>query len=333
MKLKNYLVGGLFVIFSMGLSSCSSDLDLALSVAEKETATKLGVGEIENISVLEGVNGKVLKFEDLSSYNKNLEIINKMTHSERLEFYESIGFESIEYLLIKADLELDNIFSVGSLEEFNSEYSAFKKKHSDLFLFNSLEKDDRSPYSKIVHLEKEYIENKNGSFYIGDSLVQVEQHKSFVERYKLLTRGSSTEAMPANHAWSHISERKVGVYSTLNEDGAVYMRFTAQKKYIFGWKRYSTMYNLDITLRGGDGTPFEYYKYGVYSSKEGQLLEIRTGELSGNSTMHFGRVGFREVPFNPWYSCTGTMAIWSRGVPYSNKGKARVDMKIGHNVI
>lgn len=89
------------------------------------------------------------------------------------------------------------------------------------------------------------------------------------------------------------------------------------KKGVFGWSRYSTTYHAKVNLRGFEFAQGELLGYGpVYVNKDGIPFAIDTKEMGGNVTKVFGRKLAQE--------CTGTIEIWSRGVPYDQRGFATV---------
>ena len=281
----------------------------------------------------------------MEAYNNVLQRLNSKTNEERIAYTDSLQVESILSLLTKADLELDQLCETSSTEEeFRSKYETYKDKYDEFFMFNDQDAEDLSAYSKLKNPMDDNIANCKGEYMIGDSLVQSKVFDNFSEfdssnQISLYGVESTTVFNSTNHAWSHTDDRKVGCYIDMatpsNGIAQINVRFTAQKKYIFGWKRYSTVYFAKFWLNGS-GNGFEFYQSTYlsnfvgqekYVNKDGEIFEIETVELGGNTTLNFGRVtGTKGLMDSDNYYCSGDMYVWSRGVAKENKGGSRVDI-------
>lgn len=148
---------------------------------------------------------------------------------------------------------------------------------------------------------------------------------------------SNMYSIPVNdHGVKH-NDRKVGLHMSgsytkdnLNQYGIsryfVYANFTAQKKNLFGWVRYSTIYNAIFNLgsfytRAADPKGYSqdilvngtFYVNTPYTDR----VQILTGEQSGNWTMCLGYTNTGSL-------CKGDVKFWSRGVAEENAGYMNV---------
>lgn len=248
-------------------------------------------------SEIEVINdGTMIKFKDVESYENALLKVSAMSTSEQVSFLNSLSFKSQMILMQEADGELDKICNqAADKAEFDVLYEKYKHKYGDVFMFNTIDATDLSPYSRLVYVANEYFVNMKGEFMIGDSLVVDKVYTDFKERQQQFT---------------------VSTRSSVSS-GIIHANFTSQKKGVFGWSRYSTTYHAKVNLRGFEFAQGELLGYGpVYVNKDGIPFAIDTKEMGGNVTKVFGRKLAQE--------CTGTIEIWSRGVPYDQRGFATV---------
>lgn len=327
---KSFLhIASIIALFLISITSCNNE----------ENDILIGNNNEKDIEVL---NGNILRFKDENVYRETLDSLSEMNQQERLIFLSSINFNSQLPLITQADIELDEICErAKDAKEFADLYADYKQKYKDIFMFNDIDKEDLSPYSKLVYLDHEFFANQEGKFIIGDSVVVAPTFKKYSEMVQknILTKGgTSSLKTDTNHAWSHTSDRKVGLYASMNNEGQIYMRFTAQKKYIFGWKRYSTVYFANFNLHGGQVCKFFWYT-GEGSPQtstvpmDGKDFSVETKELSGNETIYFGGVGPAQgVPYRFQYECSGWMEVWSRGISYENRGKSKIGLCYPENL-
>ena len=270
-------------------------------------------------SEIEVINdGTMIKFKDVESYENALLKVSAMSTSEQVSFLNSLSFKSQMILMQEADGELDKICNqAADKAEFDVLYEKYKHKYGDVFMFNTIDATDLSPYSRLVYVANEYFVNMKGEFMIGDSLVVDKVYTDFKERqqqFTVSTRSSVSDLSSINEAYSRQKDRKVGLYLSVSS-GIIHANFTSQKKGVFGWSRYSTTYHAKVNLRGFEFAQGELLGYGpVYVNKDGIPFAIDTKEMGGNVTKVFGRKLAQE--------CTGTIEIWSRGVPYDQRGFA-----------
>lgn len=288
-------------------------------------------------------NGEnMLRFRDMEAYENVLKLLNSKNNEERIAYTNSLQVKTISALLAESDKELDEICESSTIETFRPKYEQFKHKYKNIFMFNDVDSEDLSAYSKLRNPMDDNIANEDGEYMIGDSLVQSSEFNNFSEFYSnsIVTYANETSNpnVDINHAWSHWDKRKVGCYlsfSKINDPGyiGITMRLTAQKKFIFGWKRYSTMYHARFNLTGSGGFEFyetAYYGFPVekYVNMNNKEFTIHTKELDGNFSVLFGRVSYTEGGALLYHcSCSGQMEVWSRGIEEEHRGIAKVDLK------
>jgi len=338
--MKNVLLS-VFILSSL-LQSCS-DILTEDNPSENNLQTR-SLAEEENaiVSTVSHNGENLLRFKDIEAYNNIIQMMNSQTNEERIEFTNSLHVKTITALLAEADRELDKICESSTITDFRPQYEQYKKVYDDIFMFNDSNPEDLSAYSKLKNPMDDNIANKWGEFMIGDSLVQANEFTNFSEFNSsnivtYATYETSTYNKDVNHAWSHWDKRKVGLYLSLDVPQSdkymgITMRLTAQKKFVFGWKRYSTEYHARFELKGS-GTGFEFcestyfgYPGEKYVNKNNQEFVIHTRELDGNFSVLFGRVGYQAGPVLYNFSCSGRMEIWSRGIGEDGRGIASVDL-------
>lgn len=296
-----------------GFASCANEVD--------EFAPQ-GV-ERADIEVING--GEILRFKDNKVYDEILQKVSKMTDKERVSYFSSLSFKPQTILMEEADTELRDICeSTSVLDVAEKRYSDFKQKYGKVFLFNDSDASDLSPYSRLVSPSNEFFANVKGQFLIGDSLVECAVFQSFSRRLERTQNVMTRDISPStavNEAYSRQSDRKVGTYLSL--DGQyIIVNFTAQKKTWFGWVRYSTVYSGEYLIRGAG---FEFAQgdilgmYPSYVNMDGRPFSINSREFDGNYTTRFGRK-------TSGGTCTGNMAVWSRGISYEDRGYASINL-------
>lgn len=159
-------------------------------------------------SEIEVINdGTMIKFKDVESYENALLKVSAMSTSEQVSFLNSLSFKSQMILMQEADGELDKICNqAADKAEFDVLYEKYKHKYGDVFMFNTIDATDLSPYSRLVYVANEYFVNMKGEFMIGDSLVVDKVYTDFKERqqqFTVSTRSSVSDLSSINEAYSH----------------------------------------------------------------------------------------------------------------------------------
>ena len=158
-------------------------------------------------SEIEVINdGTMIKFKDVESYENALLKVSAMSTSEQVSFLNSLSFKSQMILMQEADGELDKICNRSADKaEFDVLYEKYKHKYGDVFMFNTIDATDLSPYSRLVYVANEYFVNMKGEFMIGDSLVVDKVYTDFKERqqqFTVSTRSSVSDLSSINEAYS-----------------------------------------------------------------------------------------------------------------------------------
>lgn len=109
-------------------------------------------------------------------------------------------------------------------------------------------------------------------------------------------------------------------------DDIVVTNFTCQKKSMFGWVRYSTIYEAKFVIGNFvqvvkipmiDGRPPQY----LHTDRGGKEFKYTSKEEDGNYTFDLGFIKGDK----PWHAI-GKATVWSRGVSETNAGKCKIDI-------
>lgn len=306
--------------------SCTND--------EQEADISKTIDTRSEIEVING--GTMLRFKDMNAYENMLFKISAMTIQERFSYLDSLSFRPQVMIMQEADDELENICDQAiDKVTFDALYQKYKQKHGGMFIFNESDSSDLSPHSRLLCPVDEHFVNAKGQFMIGDSLVNSKMYSNYGEReqqFALATTRGVSDFSSINNAFSRQSERKVGLEFTANDTGTsggdggfgktlIHATFTSQKKTAFGWVRYDTNYHVDFCLYGAN---FEFAQGGfqgsgpAYIPFDGRSLGFAI-ELGGHETRIFGRKAWGAT-------CLGDFAVWSRGIPYAQRGSSSVKL-------
>lgn len=282
-------------------------------------------------SEIEVINGgTMIKFRDMNAYEKALLKISAMSALERTNYLDSLSFRPQVMIMKEADGELENICNkVTDRTSFDVQYNKYKQKYGQMFMFNEADPSDLSPYSRLCSPVDEHFVNAEGKFMIGDSLVKSRMYRDFEEReqdFVMATTRDASTLESVNNAYSRQSKRKVGLQLTatgsdLPGKTLIHATFTSQKKGVFGWVRYSTNYHVDFNIYGAN---FEFAQGGflgygpVYVPQDGYNFGFAI-ELDGHQTKILGRKSNGA-------NCLGSFEVWSRGVPYEQRGVSSVNL-------
>ncbi len=295
-KIKKTVKFSMICCLAAFLMACNSDESIITDIAPKEYS---------KVEVIDGV----LKFQDQAIYDSIVNELASMDIEERDAFYEELGFNPIANTLSEADDELEQMSNLQNIGEFKAQYSSFKDKYKDVFLFNDQDEEDLSPYISFVDFHHELVSNTEGYFYIGENKVEAPKYSTYSEKFEDTEFVSLRSSGYLNHAYAHTSKRKVGLYifRTKNRSGQktqINITFTAQKKNFFGWVRYKTVYYATLKLEA-----HSYYMQIDYTDERFCGGVYSTG--SAKSGRYTVLVGTCSYPVYGWMEC------WSRGVPRS----------------
>jgi hypothetical protein len=278
--------------------------------------------DLSSVNKVEVVNG-ILKFENQEAFDSIVVRLAVMGSVERNSFYESLKFKPISETLGEADKELEVLTELSTFEEFSPQYELFKQKYKNIFLFNNTDIEDLSPYAGFINPFEKLVVNTEGYYFVGDTKIIASKFSSYSDMMlatiPITTRSEISDySYPANHAFSRLSDRKVGLYIrkgflVYNKGTEVFVNFTSQKKGIFGWVRYKTEYHgrfiFDKNFTQSNPTMFR----GV------EWFQIFLHETSGNIECFLGY-------YDGSGTLTGKMECWSRGVSYADRGKSIIDL-------
>lgn len=272
----------------------------------------------------DAINNLILKFKNEAIFKSITNRLDNARTSERIAFADSLGFVSLAKLMKEADVELEKL-SESTTDEtvFRAAYKLYKQKYS-MFLFNDADTSDLSPYFSLKNdLVANYV-NTSGEFMIGDELVQCSQLNTYEEKSNLRTMSVYAD-LPVNDVVGEVSKRKVGLHMNL-DNYRVITNFTSQKKGIFGWVRYSTVYYAKFFLSNFSRVIYVPMTGGVPGhniaiDKNNQWFDYASAEEDGNYTFTLGDVSGASN-----WKTTGYADVWSRGVPKDNAGKMRVNL-------
>lgn len=311
------------MLFAIFLQSCSNELDVVDSSSTRDLRNNYVISD----EVVVVNNGETLQFRDQAAFERIKSKLMFASDQERLAFADSLGFQSLFTILNKADQELDKIVNeCSSVEEFSTLYNQYKSKYASLFAFNTPDSEELFPYLLLEDPIEAYYTGVGKNVIVGNREISNE-YVSSVQSYNQTAHNIVlAEETAVNDGGVRYDKRKVGLHmrgshekDNLDPYGViyrdfVYANFTAQKKNMFGWVRYSTEYNAIFNL--GDFyvralTPQNYLQdihvNGVFyfNTEYRDHVRIANGEQSGNWTVCLG------------YSngiCKGNVKFWSRGI-------------------
>lgn len=189
-----------------------------------------------------------LQFSDFRQLDSTVNELLSLDQTGRQAWYDSIGFVSQESLWDQALEELDQIQDVESL-------AAFRQKHKSTFLFNDYTEDDLMPYLPCNKPAYSLVLNANGQVIVADTLrncnfedfsqtTYYASQQAFYAAESDMTKGRVTEV--ANSLYCENGKRKFWAES-FRSGANVWIRFTAQKKNVFGWNHYKENYCSKLT--------------------------------------------------------------------------------------
>lgn len=247
---------GLVAFMLLSLSSCNQDDGEVLVNSENQS---LKVVNIVDGKILSGdmkavggdVNTMALQFPSEAELQNTLDKLSNMSVDERIAFTDNLGFVSLEKLLKIADEELDNIGGAATSEtDFRTKYSTYKKKYGKMFVFNSTNSDDLSPYipASTENDKLAYLVSGNYSIVIGSSIHEVGFSNNMREEDNLVynkEESAQTRSVPVNGFIIKVGSKKTifdaeiksTVLSSTVTRKQMQYHFGAQKKMWYGWKR------------------------------------------------------------------------------------------------
>lgn len=174
MKRINYLI--IFIIGIMTLQSCNSDLGEPLGENRQIFFKVDKLSHYMHSKSRTEVKGQdVLVFPNEDSYNQTLEKVRNMNASQRIQFFDSIGFNGAYSILYKANKELDEVFDLDEntdSTEITRQMIRVLHKYDNILNFEGISMNDVTPSLTFKNKDLELIGSLDGYVIIGDSIVR-----------------------------------------------------------------------------------------------------------------------------------------------------------------
>ncbi len=245
-----------FIIVSLiTMASCQNEVDNIIT-EKKQNAPDIEVVEMSDYDTsLSRTNAStpILKFRDQRIYNQTIKELSNINYEQRKAFFENLGFEGAFSTLYKADMELDTIFDIEDDNKFLEAYARFQNKYDGLFVYNTENTYDLSPYLPFTDKELELVGNELGAVVIGN---QIKYAEISMPNYQV-------EAMPLVSGYKLYPnteyKRKQGKYSSTMQVGIMdvsqkmCVEFKSFKKKKLWTRRHPATYHVILRiLTNGD---------------------------------------------------------------------------------
>jgi len=266
------------LLFSFVLCSCNDD-DIASSSKISNTPS-IQLVQVSGDSVIPIVSSKTrtndseqsnyaIKFATQGDYENFITKMTALKSNERINYIDSIGLTSMQKILTDADKELDKIGNEATSEGyFRTKYQQYKNKYKSLFIFNTFDPSDLSPYMKDCGNDvNPCIVGTNHLIVIGNTIKKINFQNRMTENDSILFATPYNTSVPKSLTRSTED-------NTVNENGVIYkqdgikhivsfyfyeanairMHLGAQKHMWYGWKRTSR----DFFVKVGGIIDFHY---------------------------------------------------------------------------
>ena len=316
MKMKKLLM--LVAIIAI---ACSCEKEQMLPEPDKETTFQ--VQELETRST-----EAILSFASLEEMEMQIAKLATMSEKEQNTWYAERNFESQYDALYRAAAEIDEATTLEEAE-------AIKAKFSPYFLYNENPADEElfNPYLPNEKPDYAYVCNINGEVIIAGEIVNFNTITNVRDTHEYqLSHNAITRASAPNITEQNILKRTVGKRKFwaegryIAEFRAVLIEFTAHKKGIFGWNKYTTAYHIRIAESYRNASTYGWTQYGgfvteyfkgvdqkIYTAAEG----CWTTNYKSHSTVDVGKI-------KPNAAAGITLSIYSRGTGIEGEGPLRI---------
>lgn len=124
------------------------------------------------------VDEPVLDFEDEEVYLQTLEMLRGMDDEQRLDYFESIGFDGAYSIMSKADTELENIFDEYETDSIGAEVAIneYLAKYTGVLDFNEEDENDVTPSLVFEGEDLQLIGSVSGYVIIDDEFITPENY-------------------------------------------------------------------------------------------------------------------------------------------------------------
>lgn len=245
---------------------------------------------------------EVLRFKDYSTYQKTLKELHPMTIEQRQVFFNKIGFKGAYSSLMDADNELDKIFDIEDNNSFLEAYGKFKEKYKNIYVFNTANTYDLSPYLPFTDNNLELLGSNEGYLIVGDEIISPNNDKP---NYKSdAVKANTRVGMPLNPIHPKFTELpgdcgvvikkgkyRSDIYLGIDKFGNIFMvRAASQKKKALWSRRHPTNYEADLYIEN-NGLHISMPNNGESGAKE-NVLPINARQFAGK-TIKAGFKNFR----------------------------------------
>lgn len=165
---------------SLSLFSCSNEDEFTPS--NKKTAPMVEVSKLSDWlsgtrnSLETLVDMPVLRFKDEQAYNETITKLNEMDKEGRDAYFKKLGFNGAYTIYNNADEELEQIFEIEDSIRFEKEISRYKEKYNNIFVFNTIDTYDATPYYTFTDNNLSLVGNIKGYVVIGNILKMPENN-------------------------------------------------------------------------------------------------------------------------------------------------------------
>ena len=292
------------LILSAPLFILSSCQDEALDSATAQSGSK----QIPDIEVVDmssyvatsrtGEVIPVLKFKDEQTFEQTVQKVSDMNYDERIAFFKSLNFDGAFTTLYKADMELDKIFDIEDDAEFLAAYDQFQKKYDGLFVYNTEDKYDLSPYYNFTDDKLELLGNVTGAVVIGDKVRYAANNIPNYLANDITTFASYEDFKSYKNTELKIQQGKY--YNTVETgyhptSGELSIQFKAFKKKKLWTRRHPATYEVTVDVNGKVGGTL-----GTTQQYEKHRMGLKVNKTVLPSTLTITYKNFKS-------SCTGTV--------------------------
>lgn len=164
----------------IGMQSCSNADEPQIAAVSQEKdyevvyvgdhSTPVSRADVEATQTSE----QILKFKDQATYDRTLASVKAMDESDKLEFFNKIGFDGAYTLLNKADEELDRAFDLAETTDSISGVAIIRdcvEKYNGILMFSDTDPSDVTPSLPFADENAKLLGSKNGYVMVADKLL------------------------------------------------------------------------------------------------------------------------------------------------------------------
>lgn len=333
--MKNVLLATIASSFFM--FSCTEDLENTILPSESGKLQTRGLMEEEGFQVINYNGEGCIRFNNDSTFKEIVSEITYVSSSEKRSMFSKLGFISQMDIMEEAEKEQEAIvdnYEKDLNQAFpHQQIENFKQKYADVFLFNPYDSTDFIPNYKTSMYR--YFTNRQGIFFIGDSLINVPQYTSeeiFGSPVMALGTNEHTDYSSKNEAETRyqipngdyvrvrVRTNFVGLYyDKLHRESRVFGFELLSKKKKVLWKKHHADLYMTYKL---SGIQYDIPTAVTFFANKAKIHVYGTVDAEDFPVDHVAQssAGYR-------YSLSGTMEIWSNEIPI--KGYATIALAEG----